>query len=190
MDRIPVGSKGGNMIVPRDVGVSNISYLSETLHAIINNTPHNQPLVKVLDVGCGKGVYGMILKSIFGNKLEMDGIDVGIGKLTSSIYDNVTKIDVSSFVKTNTKKYDLIFMNHVLEHLVMEDAIDIIKMFQSQGHGAILIGLPNSIKGFEYSDFASPHTHKWGIHNFPFEELGLVKIEKAKANKLFIWKAI
>ena len=75
-----------------------------------------------LDVGCGQGVYGMLLRGWF----IMDGMDIyppHNNELTQFLYRNMTTADIRNY---EYDYYNLVVMGDVIEHLSVEDAQKVI----------------------------------------------------------------
>ena len=168
------------MIIQRANMTSTLSAIGETVKIIADCLPKDYG--EILDCGCGEGIYGMVLKSIFRNKIMIEGIDQEEGQFVSSIYDRFYK---SSLIGWDYDYgYDVVLFLHVLEHFTMEEAIQIIERFK-QNCETMIVGLPNSRKDHIYTG-TGPHSHKWGIHDFPFEKVGLTRTN-AKSN-IYKWK--
>lgn len=76
----------------------------------------------VLDIGCGEGKWG----KLFTGKVRLvDGVEVWqpyIDKYNLvSLYDNLLNIDMKDL--TFNKKYDIVVLGDVLEHISREDAV-------------------------------------------------------------------
>jgi SAM-dependent methyltransferase len=168
------------MQLQRAVGWSTLSAVSPTLKLILDTLPDRKKM-SVLDVGCGEGIYGMILTAV--SDLVVDGLDVYRGRVVEHIYNSFYLRSIADF--EYERHYDLIVALHVLEHLKKDDAIKVIKTMQENAD-RLIIGLPNSRKGHVYKDTENknPHSHKWGVHDFPFEELGLERTH----DKLFLYR--
>lgn len=85
--------------------------------------------IRVLDVGVGRGKYGLLLREYLGESLDrIDGVEAEGRYLEQapwlrSIYDTVLVDDVTNFVGPEFDIYDLVLMLDVLEHLERADAI-------------------------------------------------------------------
>lgn len=98
------------------------SQQSEIGTSIIVNKILNTPNSIVLDVGCGEGKWGKLLK---GKVDTVDGIEIWqpyIDKYNlSSYYDTLYNTDARKFVPN--KKYNIAILGDVLEHMIKDDAI-------------------------------------------------------------------
>ena len=77
------------MIIQRANMTSTLSAIGETVKIIADCLPKDEG--EILDCGCGEGIYGMVLKSIFRNKIRIEGIDLQEGQFISGIYDRFYK---------------------------------------------------------------------------------------------------
>lgn len=180
------------MKVHRKEATSSLSLMPETLNFIINMTPDDK-IVSILDLGCGTGMYGYMLRSMFKENIYLTGVDMGTRdifrkRILPAVYDKF--IDGNILTYKPDRKYDLLFINHVLEHILLEDAIKFIKKSQKDTNiNSILIGLPRSRRNHVYNIISkSPHTHKWGNHQFPHKELGFEKHFVKFNNTLLFWE--
>ncbi|MFH1051642.1 MAG: class I SAM-dependent methyltransferase [bacterium] len=72
---------------------------------------------RILDVGCGQGVFGKLLREKFGSEvwgIEMDNTSATIAK---DNLDNVLAGDVMQIIESMDNKFDCIVFNDILEHL-------------------------------------------------------------------------
>jgi len=168
------------MIIQRANMTSTLSSIGETVKLVANNIPNDY--ANILDMGCGEGIYGMVLKSLFRKKIVIDGVDIVEGQFVNTIYDSFYKADMADWEIPYI--YDTILILHVLEHFPIDEAVKLINKAK-EVCDCLIIGLPNSRKDHIYTG-TGPHSHKWGIHDFPFNE---VTLEKAgtKAH-LYVWR--
>jgi len=149
--------------------------------------------LSILDVGCGKGVYGYLLRSIYGwRKLNLVAVDPYIPddfhRSMIYIYNQLFRLDIQKFLETDSGDFSVILANHVMEHLKKEDAFWCMKRFKLLAD-LVLIGLPNARFGHVYpdADGTNYHTHKWGCMDRDFWELGFNHANTIKGNVLFWW---
>ena len=83
--------------------------------------------LEFLDIGCGFGQMLQYLerkdKSIYLTGLEMDPLIVNYNNQRLKIGKVLYISDINHFLKDNKKKYDIIFLSHVLEHLTRPDIV-------------------------------------------------------------------
>lgn len=141
---------------------------------------------KVLDIGCSNGVFLDIFKK---NKFITWGIEPSeIAKIATS---KGHKIIYSDFEKAKlpTNYFDVVVMNHVLEHLENSQKILIkIKEVLKKG-GMVLIDVPNvgsllsKILGSRWP-YLVPDEHLW-----QFDKNSLTKIVKDAGFKIIYWES-
>jgi 2-polyprenyl-3-methyl-5-hydroxy-6-metoxy-1,4-benzoquinol methylase len=140
-------------------------YFQDERHEMLKYIPDASEFI--LDVGCGTGIFGQILKSsrnnlkVWGVELDRDAALEATQKL-----DNVINSAFSSELNLPQKKFDCIVFNDVLEHLPDPwDALTYSKELLKDG-GIVVSSIPNVRyfnnaweflvnKNWEYAD--------WGI---------------------------
>lgn len=169
-------------------GTSNASFVSDTLKALFTFTKPDEN-ARILDVGCGKTFYGVALRGYFNKNIYLEGVEKHFyepfKQVAELVYDKVTETSITDYQFTG--KFDTIFMNHILEHIPLEDAVALLKkIITSDFADTILIGLPIPIdQKHEYDDSESPDTHKWSIVDFPFKEFRLYRV-KTDYDRVFL----
>lgn len=98
---------------------------------IINSLEYTpESLGKVLDVGCGGGTFGVMLRS-FRSPESITGIDAFqpyIERCASlGIYNNLEQMDIKKGLPFDTNKFDNVYCIEVIEHLEYSDALFIIE---------------------------------------------------------------
>ena len=104
--------------------------------------------VKILDVGCGEGSLGKLLKQNYGNHIHITGIDISEKALemASNYYDETHRIDLENddisenFNQTN---FDYIVCVEVIEHLFYPDKLLIKFKDMIKGTGYLITSFPN-----------------------------------------------
>lgn len=127
----------------------------------LNKLPHDKNC-SILDIGCGNGKYLNILKKYDFKNLY--GIDISKEQIEIAIKSNpqrVQCIDALKFLKDIKEKYDVILLIDVLEHLDLNDSLEIINSIYRalKKDGKLFIQVPNALSPFSplrYSDI----THK------------------------------
>lgn len=106
--------------------------------------------IKVLDVGCGEGTVGKILKEQWGNKVHLTGLDISTTALqmASAYYDRVTEFDADADSLQEIlqrEKFDYIIALEMLEHLFSpKRALEQFKMALAD-EGCLLASVPNMV---------------------------------------------
>lgn len=111
--------------------------------------------IEILEIACGNGKYLEILKKLgYKNTLGIDLSEeqIEIAKKKSL---NVKCISAVDFLKQNKKKYDVILLIDIFEHLSLDDSIEVIKLIYDQLNkkGKVFIQVPNALAPF------SPHRY-------------------------------
>jgi len=121
--------------------------------------------VKVLDIGCGEGRFGNLLKQI-NNAAHITGVDIdemAALKAKDSIDRVIVGDIVESLAKLADNSFDLVICNDIIEHLIDPDELLTNLRSKIADNGKLLISIPNFRyfynlhhiiikKDFEYSD--------------------------------------
>lgn len=117
-------------------------------HSII--AKHALGSKKILDVGCGVGYIGRVIKEQ--QKCDIDGIDIDKTALeiAKKYYDQTYLMKIgdetdktfTNFLK-NSKKYDCIICGDIIEHLADPGYIISILVKKLTPNGRILVSIPN-----------------------------------------------
>lgn len=128
--------------------------------------------LKVLDLGCGKGIAGELFNSNKNHKFT--GIDIfnPYIKICSNngFYNKVIRADLTK-IKLDKKSFDVVLLLQVLEHMDKNDALKVLQQSISAAKAAVLISLPNGkCLQEEYED------NKFNIHKSVWRHTDLQKI--------------
>lgn len=101
-------------------------------------------IVNVLDIGCGNGSFGRMLKLRFGCTVFGIEPDPASALQASKIIDTVINACFDEYIEgLESHQFDCIFFNDVLEHLVSpEDSLLLCKRYLKPG-GKIIASIPN-----------------------------------------------
>jgi 2-polyprenyl-3-methyl-5-hydroxy-6-metoxy-1,4-benzoquinol methylase len=85
----------------------------------------------ILDVGCGYGKYGVLLREYLEGDPLIDGVEAWPDYIEKhklrGIYEELYSCDATDLSKEVLDKYDLVMMGDVIEHIEKEPAIDFLK---------------------------------------------------------------
>jgi SAM-dependent methyltransferase len=88
-----------------------------------------------LDVGCGAGLYGKIIREVFGKEVRVEGVDIFQPYVNQfkidEIYDEVFINDIR-LIYDQFEPRDLIIAGDVLEHLSKKEAIKVVYGLQKR----------------------------------------------------------
>ncbi len=121
--------------------------------------------VKILDIGCGMGHFLYYLKTR--GYMNFSGIDIGktqVDFCKKHFTKNVELANAIDYLKCQENEYDVIIMNDIIEHIVKDEVIHLLKLVKKSlnKNGVILIKTLNMGNPFglnlRYSDF----THETG----------------------------
>jgi len=157
-----------------------IPYRLKVVASMIQEKHH----LRVLDVGCGEGGLGMLLREKYNGKINLVGIDISkkVLEIASPYYDeticmNVEVEDISE--KLKNRKFDYTVIVEVLEHLFRPEIV--LKQLKNllKRDGCMLVSFPNFafwknrislLRGKFPSDAhlynSSEHLHYWTFYSF------------------------
>jgi hypothetical protein len=86
---------------------------------------------RFLDVGCGAGTYGKIIREVFDKGVQVDAVEIFSEYVNRynlhRIYDGIITSDIrDKRIREHIADYDLIILGDVLEHLEMSDAVAVV----------------------------------------------------------------
>ena len=129
------------------------------MHLIDHHMPKDKSS-RVIDLGCGHGSLVYCLKSL--GYTNVRGVDVSTEQVEIAHQLGLNEIQQASlvdFLKTETGKYDVVFLMDILEHLEKQEILEILDLVNSvlvKG-GKVIIHVPNGEGIFgmriRYGDF-------------------------------------
>ena len=141
--------------------------------------------VKILDVGCGAGYFLYFLKKEgYKNFLGIDLSKKEIEFCKRNISKKVVFANVFNFLNKN-RNYDLIVMNHLLEHIEKKRVINILRLCYNalNKNGKLFIQVPNTSNPFSLHSRYIDITHEIGFTDSSLREV--LKISGFKNINLF-----
>ena len=120
-------------------GVLLVAERTVTYAGTVSPTPK-----RILDVGCGYGKHGVLLREYLDPTPIVDGVEawepyVEPHKLRG-IYDNLYVQDVLTLDQSILDQYDMVVMGDVIEHIYKDQAINLINRIR----GWIIIATPEN----------------------------------------------
>lgn len=122
----------------------------ERVHAALRMIGAPARPIKVLDVGCGEGTVGKLLKEKLRQNVSLTGLDISATALqmASAFYDKVTEFDADSDLLNQIlpqEKFDYIIAMEMLEHLFSpKRALEQFKMVLAK-EGSLIVSVPNMV---------------------------------------------
>jgi predicted TPR repeat methyltransferase len=104
--------------------------------------------IPIMDIGCGYGQFLLALRDL-GYK-NLTGIDINENAIQFCLKNDlhVELIeDLKNFSITSKKKFDLMIMNHVLEHIAKDNIISTLKVIREcllNKNGVLIVIVPNA----------------------------------------------
>jgi len=155
-----------------------VTFPATTKHNPSVDTATAQQIAKicpasVLDVGCGDGFYGSVVRQIF-PYTYLAGIDsnpkwVEHCRELGTVYDEVIEGDLSSY---DFGSYDLVIFGDVLEHLEKSVAMESLKRCLQTSKFVIVNG-PVGFQPQDHEDWQE--IHRCGIERSDFDGLNVVQ---------------
>lgn len=134
-------------------------HLIPTILATLGRYPEK----RFLDIGCGSGKYGMLIKEYLSPTL-LDAVEVHKEYLNDChfwIYDCVHVQDIMTF-DFGQKPYDMYLLLNIIDHLTKDDAVSLIKKIP----GDILIAVPQTWYQHDHEDIWERHKSFWKKEDF------------------------
>ena len=133
----------------------------------------------VLDVGPGQGKYKNIINSV-SSEIVCDAVEPVEKYITDydlkSKYRNVFQQDIIDFVKTDrTHHYDLCIMGDILEHLFLNEAMNVIDALAYKCKHLIIIWPTNLPQDVEFDSYYEMHKS-----NFTLSDIARFNIQVYK----------
>lgn len=127
---------------------------------VLNKHLPSEKTLRIVDLGCGHGTLVFCLKELGYSAVE--GVDVSIEQVQLAHKMGMTEIvhgDLFTYLKDNSRGYDVIFLMDVLEHLEKQEVIDLLTAIKSslKETGQLILHVPNAEGLFgmrvRYGDF-------------------------------------
>jgi len=144
-------------------------------HAYILDTfvLHEIPSLRgkiILDLGCGKGLWGYLIKSEKEGDLGyMIGLDVSKDYLIfvkkHNIYDDLVLASASA-LPFRDKCIDIILASEVIEHLPKSDGLLLLVQMQKIAREKIIITTPNGFLPTKHKLLLESHKSGWYVKDF------------------------
>lgn len=127
---------------------------------VLNFVEQNK-IERVLDIGAGKGTYGMML----GGWVDaIDAVEVWEPYVDeyelNEIYDSVNIVDVRTLNTNFYRGYDLVIFGDVLEHMSEEDSKAVWKNASSAKYGLISVPIIHYPQGAEFGNHYEIHVQE------------------------------
>ena len=98
---------------------------------------------KILDLGCGSGALGRVLKSRAGHDITGITYSNEEGMVANEILDQVIVADLNYLATEELGQFDLIICSHVLEHLNDPGSLLLRLRYCLREGGRLIVALPN-----------------------------------------------
>ena len=134
-------------------------HLIPTILATLGRYPEK----RIIDLGCGSGKYGMLIKE-YCSPTKLDALEVHrdyINDVHFSVYNHVYMMDVMQFDFAK-ETYDLYLVMNILDHLTREDAITLMEKIP----GDMLVVVPQTWYQHDHEDIWEKHKSFWKREDF------------------------
>jgi len=174
-----------------------MSHLYELERFVMHLIP-KEGTISVLDAGCGKGIWGYMLRALRENITYLCGADITTPYLNfvkeKKIYDDLVLCDVTH-LPFRDKSFDVVLMAEVLEHLKKEQGFATIRELERIAKQLIIITVPQGFVKQEALHGITAEVHRSAWYAKEFKKLGykvvgvgfrLVKYHMAEEHP-FLW---
>lgn len=121
--------------------------------------------ISVLDLGIGEGDFGAIAKKTLPMTVKLTGVEIWTKYKHPQwkLYKKIHLVDIRTFLATEKKKYDLIFLIDVLEHFNKKDGAQVLKKLKELTKHALIISTPitNYPQGSYLDNPYEKHRYFW-----------------------------
>lgn len=121
-----------------------MSHLYELESFVMHLIPKDRKL-SVIDVGCGKGIWGYLLSALRENVAYICGVDITSSYLRfvkeRNVYDDLVLCD-GTFLPFKDRSFDLVLLSEVLEHLEKKQGYVMLKQLEKIARKLIVITVP------------------------------------------------
>lgn len=151
-------------------------YSGPTFDKLVEEFIQTKQLKNYLDVGCGAGKYGKLIKSLIPSA-TVQGVEVSSNYISQfkldTIYDQIFNLNIKDFLRNNLNfTTDLVIIGDCLEHLWKSDGLDMINFLVYRSK-YILVIFPTELLQFDDDQEPSEHhISAWSekdFENFEFE---------------------
>jgi predicted TPR repeat methyltransferase len=112
-------------------------HMARVLHRLI---PRSEPIQHALDLGCGTGLSGVVLRDL---SLHLTGVDLSPNMLNvareKAIYDELIEADINVYLNQTSTRYNLITAADVLPYLGCLDTLFASITTSLEPHGLFLL---------------------------------------------------
>jgi cyclopropane fatty-acyl-phospholipid synthase-like methyltransferase len=154
--------------------------------------------LNILELGCGPGFFLKYLQNRgYSNYLGIDGSAQQLSLASSMDVKNILNEDIFSFLRTTSRRFDVICSFHVLEHFTKIEIIDLLKLIHKNLNkgGRLIIEVPNSGSPlFGANNRYSEFTHETGFSATSLKELflfsGFMNVSVLPAKAASLWARV
>jgi len=174
----------------------------ENIPQILKIVNHVNPL-SVLDIGCGFGKYGMLIREQHmsnaasagdmkpESKILIDAVEdtryFHENGIISHIYDTVYDTDALSFVRGwSGEKYDLVLLIDVVEHWTKQYALEVFSGIGSVAK-SVLVSTPISVVMYKDHFYGDPRHHITQFNKESMAENGFSSYVAMHNQRSYIW---
>ena len=144
----------------------NVSHAQILNNPILHKIPNSQT---VLDVGCGRGQFGFLIKSRKNIK-TLVGLDIWkphLSKLSQfQVYDHLIQTRIPPMPLKN-KSVDVSLACEILEHLTRDEGIKLLEDLERITNNLIIVSTPqNYPQDIVYGNIYERHLTEWACQEF------------------------
>jgi len=151
-----------------------MSHLYELESFVMRLIPKSGKL-SVIDVGCGKGIWGYLLRALRENVVYLCGVDLTQSYLQfikeRNIYNDLVLCD-SIYLPFRDKSFDIVLLSEVIEHLEKKQAYAMLKQLEKTAKKLILITVPQGFVKQEAVGGVDAEKHRSAWYANEFKKLG------------------
>lgn len=133
--------------------------IPEQIPQIIQAVGRLQPNT-VLDIGCGNGKYGFLIKEYYPH-IIVDAVEVFEPYINAAHRNSYKEITIGNALEMDIKPHDLYLIIDVIEHWEKEPAMVLLRKLVEQGK--VIVSTPRSVapQGAEFGNIWETHVSQW-----------------------------
>jgi len=151
-----------------------MSHLYELESFVMRLIPKDRKM-SVIDIGCGKGIWGYLLYALRENMTYLCSADITPTYLRfvkeRNVYDDLVLCDCT-FLPFRDRSFDLVLLSEVLEHLEKKQGYAVLKQLERIARQLIIITVPQGLLKQEGVGGIDAERHRSAWYTSEFKKLG------------------
>ena len=151
-----------------------MSHLYELESFVMRLIPKDKK-ISVIDIGCGKGIWGYLLCALRENMIYLCSVDITPTYLKfvkeRNVYDDLILCDCTC-LPFRDRSFDLVLLSEVLEHLEKKQGYTMLKQLERIARQLIIVTVPQGLLKQEGVGGIDAEKHRSAWYTSEFKKLG------------------